>query len=375
MSKVNSPPVDAAVKDLFTPVKLGALALPHRVIMAPLTRNRASDNNAPNDRNVQYYKQRAGAGLIISEATQVSPQGLGYPLTPGIHSAAQVAGWKRVVDAVHEAGGRILLQLWHVGRISHPSLQPNGETPVAPSAIKPAGEAFTFEGLQPFVTPRALELQELPGIIESYRSGAENAKRAGFDGVELHNANGYLLDQFLRDGTNKRTDAYGGSLENRARLSIEVLEAILGVWPSDRVGIRISPSGTFNDMSDSDPRRTFGYFAERLNDYDLAYLHIVEPDQADREAGGTLVPSREFRSIFNNRIIACGDYDLDSGNRAIQQGHADAIAYGKKFLANPDLPRRFRINAPLNEPDQASFYGGTGIGYTDYPFLDTAEVA
>lgn len=375
MSKVNSPPVDAAVKDLFTPVKLGALSLPHRVIMAPLTRNRASDNNAPNDRNVQYYKQRAGAGLIISEATQVSPQGLGYPLTPGIHSAAQVAGWKRVVDAVHEAGGRILLQLWHVGRISHPSLQPNGETPVAPSAIKPAGEAFTFEGLQPFVTPRALELQELPGIIESYRSGAENAKRAGFDGVELHNANGYLLDQFLRDGTNKRTDAYGGSLENRARLSIEVLEAILGVWPSDRVGIRISPSGTFNDMSDSDPRRTFGYFAERLNGYDLAYLHIVEPDPVDRESGGTLVPSREFRSLFNNQIIACGDYDLDSGNRAIQQGHADAIAYGKKFLANPDLPRRFRLNAPLNEPDQASFYGGTGIGYTDYPFLDTAEAA
>ncbi len=372
MSKVHSHHDRVASPDLFTPVQIGALSLPHRVVMAPLTRNRSNPDNSPNDLNVEYYRQRADAGMIISEATQVSPQGVGYPLTPGIHSDAQVTGWRRVVDAVHDAGGRMLLQLWHVGRISHPSLQPNGEQPVAPSAIRPDGEAITYEGMKPFETPRALDLNEIPGIVEQYRQGAENAKRAGFDGVELHNANGYLLDQFLRDGTNRRTDAYGGSLENRARLSFEVLEAILSVWPADRVGIRISPSGVFNDMSDSDPRRTFGYFVEQLNRYDLAYLHIVEPDQADRDAGVTLVSSREFRSIFNNAIIPCGDYDRDSGNLAIVNGHADAVAYGKKFIANPDLPRRFMLNAPLNEPDRATFYGGTDVGYTDYPFLESA---
>lgn len=375
MSKVQPQPAGTSVPGLMTPVQIGAWTLPHRVVMAPLTRNRSNPDNSPNAMNAHYYTQRASAGLIISEATQVSPQGVGYPLTPGIHSDAQVEGWRRVVDSVHAAGTQMLLQLWHVGRISHPSLQPDGEQPVAPSAIRPDGEAVTYEGMKPFETPRALELDEIPGIVEQYRRGAENAKRAGFDGVELHNANGYLLDQFLRDGTNRRTDAYGGSLENRARLSFEVLEAILSVWPSNRVGIRISPSGVFNDMRDSDPRRTFGYFVEQLNRYDLAYLHIVEPEQADHDAGVTLVPAREFRSIFNNAIIPCGDYDRDSGNQAISQGHADAVAYGKKFLANPDLPRRFMLNAPLNEPDPATFYGGTEAGYIDYPFLDEVEIA
>ncbi len=372
MSKEQSHQPGFVSPDLFTPIQVGALSLPNRIIMAPLTRNRASDGNVPNAMNVQYYTQRASAGLIISEATQVSEQGVGYPLTPGIHSEAQVEGWRRVVDSVHAAGGRMFLQLWHVGRISHPSLQPSGEQPVAPSAIRPAGEAVTFEGMKPFETPRALETDEIPGIIESYRLGAENAKRAGFDGVELHNANGYLLDQFLRDGANRRTDAYGGSLENRARLSLEVLEAILSVWPSDRVGIRISPSGVFNDMSDSDPRRTFGYFVDQLNRYNLAYLHVVEPEQADRDAGVVLVPSREFRPIYNSLIMACGDYDRRSGDLAIANGHADLIAFGKKFLANPDLPRRLRLNAPLNEPDPATFYGGTEVGYIDYPCLKQA---
>lgn len=375
MSQAHSHVSGAVVPDLFTPIQVGALSLPNRVIMAPLTRNRASAGNVPNEMNAHYYTQRASAGLIISEATQVSPQGVGYPLTPAIHSDEQVAGWKRVVNSVHAAGGRIFLQLWHVGRISHPSLQPNGEQPVAPSAIRPAGEAVTYEGMKPFETPRALELEEIPGIVEQYRLGAENAKRAGFDGVEIHNANGYLLDQFLRDGTNKRTDQYGGSLENRARLSFEVLEAILSVWSSDRVGIRISPSGVFNDMSDSDPRRTFFYFVEQLNRYDLAYLHIVEPDEADYAAGGTIVPAKEFRPLFNNRLMACGNYDGPSGNRALQTGAADLIAFGKKFIANPDLPRRLYLNAPLNEPDRSTFYGGTEVGYIDYPFMDEAVAA
>lgn len=372
MSNVHAHATNSGTPDLFTPFQLGALTLPNRIIMAPLTRNRANADNSPNDLNVRYYTQRASAGLIISEATQVSPQGVGYPLTPGIHSGAQIAGWKKVVDAVHGAGGRMFLQLWHVGRISHPSLQPNGETPVAPSAIRPDGMAATFQGEQPFVTPRALELGEIPGIIEQYRIAAENARQAGFDGVELHNANGYLLDQFVRNGTNKRSDQYGGSLENRTRLSLEVLDAILTVWSSDRVGIRISPSGTFNDMSDSDPRKTFGYFVEQLNRYNLAYLHIVEPNEADIRHGGTPVPSREFRPLFNNALLACGDYERSTAMNAIANGHADMIAFGKKFIANPDLPRRFLLNATLNEQDVASFYGGTDKGYTDYPALEMA---
>jgi len=295
---------------------------------------------------------------------------VGYPLTPGIHDDAQVAGWHQIVDAVHAAGGHMYLQLWHVGRISHPSLQPNGGLPVAPSAIRPAGEAVTYEGLKPFVTPRALETDEIPGIVEQYRRGAENARRAGFDGVEIHNANGYLLDQFLRDGTNRRSDQYGGSLENRARLPLQVLEAVLTVWPADRVGLRISPCGVFNDMSDSDPRRTFGYFVEQLDRYELAYLHVVEPVEADYAAGVVTVPAREFRSVYRGNLMACGGYDGASARRAVARGEVDLVAFGKLFIANPDLPRQLRLNAPLNEPDPETFYGGDERGYTDYPTLD-----
>lgn len=354
---------------LFSPVQVGRYLLPNRIVMAPLTRNRAEEGNVPHDLNVLYYEQRASAGLIITEATQVSPQGLGYPATPGIHSAEQVEGWKKVTAAVHAKGGQIFLQLWHVGRISHPSLQPNGELPVAPSAIAPQGMASTYQGEQPFVTPRALETDEIPGIVEQFCQGAENALAAGFDGVEIHNANGYLLDQFLRDGTNQRIDAYGGSIENRVRLPLEVLEAVVDVWGADRVGIRISPSGTFNSMSDSNPKAHFGYFVEQLNRYNLAYLHVLEPSEADLRHGGTAIPTSYFRPIYKGTFMVNWDYDFAKGTEAISSGQADLVSYGKLFIANPDLPERFRLNAPLNEPDQTTFYGGGAAGYTDYPTL------
>jgi N-ethylmaleimide reductase len=334
--------------NLFSPVQLGRYTLPNRIVMAPLTRNRAGVGNIPHALNALYYGQRASAGLIIAEATQVSPYGVGYPATPGIHSAEQIEGWKLVTQTVHDQGGRIFLQLWHTGRISHPALQPSGELPVAPSPIAAAGMASTYEGEQPFVTPRALETDEIPDIVEMYRQGAENALAAGFDGVEIHSANGYLLDQFLRDGTNQRTDRYGGSIENRARLPLEVLEAVIGVWGSDQVGIRISPSSTFNSMSDSNPEVHFGYFVEQLNQYNLAYLHVLEPGESDLRHGGTAVPTRYFRPIYKGTLMVNWDYDFEKGNRAIAEGNADLVSYGKLFLANPDLPERFRLNAPLN---------------------------
>lgn len=360
----------ATEKDLFTPIQLGRYELPNRIVMAPLTRNRAGAGNVPQALNALYYQQRASAGLIISEASQVCPQGQGYPATPGIHSAEQVEGWKTVTQAVHEKGGRIFLQLWHVGRISHPSLQPDGALPVAPSAIRPQGDAMTYEGMQPFVTPRALELEEIPGIIEHYRQGAKNALEAGFDGVEVHGANGYLLDQFLRDGTNHRTDAYGGSLENRVRLLLEVTQAAIDVWGNDRVGVRLSPSSTFNDMTDSDPKTTFSYAIQALNAFDLAYLHLLEPSEADLRYGGTPIPTREFRPLYNGTLMVNWDYDQATGHQAIAEGQADLVSYGKLFIANPDLPRRFRENAPLNEPNPNTFYGGGAEGYTDYPSLE-----
>lgn len=359
----------ATDQTLFTPIQLGPYILPNRIVMAPLTRNRAGQGNVPQDINATYYRQRASAGLIISEATQVSPQGVGYPATPGIHNQAQVEGWKAVTQAVHEQGGRLFLQLWHVGRISHPSLQPNGELPVAPSPIAPKGEAMTYEGMQPFVTPRALETEEIPGIIEQYRQGAENALQAGFDGVEVHGANGYLLDQFLRDGANHRQDQYGGSVENRARLLLEVTQAVIEVWGSDRVGVRLSPSSTFNDMQDSDPRATFGHAIQALDRLDLAYLHLLEPSEADLRYGGTPIPTREFRPLYSGNLMVNWDYDRESGNEAIASGHADLVSYGKAFIANPDLPERFRQHAPLNQPDPNTFYGGGAEGYIDYPTL------
>ncbi|UEM06505.1 alkene reductase [Skermanella rosea] len=359
--------------DLFHPVKLGPYTLANRIVMAPLTRSRANKEDAPFALHAQYYGQRATAGLIISEATQISRQGKGYAYTPGIHSEAQVAGWKQVTNAVHAKGGRIFLQMWHVGRISHPSLQENGALPVAPSAIKPEGKAFTEEGFVPFVTPRALDLDEIPGIVEQYRTAAGNAKRAGFDGVEIHAANGYLIDQFLRDGTNKRTDAYGGSIENRARLMLEVTEAVVGVWGGDRVGIRLSPISPANDISDSDPDPVFTYAVEQLNRFGLAYLHLVEgATGASREVTGP-VDLRKLRRIFNGLYIANNLIDRDKAIRLRETGEADLVAFGRPFIANPDLVERLRINAPLNEPDRDTFYGGGAEGYTDYPFLSDAE--
>jgi N-ethylmaleimide reductase len=348
---------------LFMPYRLGHIDLGNRLVMAPMTRSRAIGHNVPNPLAATYYAQRASAGLIVSEATQVSPQGVGYIRTPGIHSAEQVAGWTIITDAVHRAGGKIFLQLWHVGRISHPDFH-GGELPVAPSAIVADGQVFTAKGPQQMVTPRALELAELPGIVEQFRKGAENAKAAGFDGIELHGANGYLLDQFLRDGTNRRADAYGGSVENRARLPLEITRAVIDVWGADRVGYRISPNGTFNSMSDTNPVETFSYMAEELNKLGIVYLHVVDP-----VAGEAKRLSPLLRRKFNRTYMVNGGFDLDSANAAIRSGEADLVAFGVPFLANPDLPRRYRSKAPLNLPDQATFYAGEERGFTDYPAL------
>jgi len=352
---------------LQTPIKIGPHHLPNRIVMAPLTRMRAPDNS-PTDLMVTYYGQRASAGLIIAEATQISAQGVGYPATPGIHNEMQVAGWKKITEAVHAKGGHIFLQLWHVGRISHPDFH-NGELPVAPSAIMPKGDAVTPNGMQPFVTPRALETDEIKGIVEDYRQAAINAMAAGFDGVEIHSANGYLLDEFLRDGTNKRTDRYGGTFENRARFLLEVTEAVVTVWGADRVGIRLSPSGTFNDMTDSDPETFFVYLLGQLNRFGLAYLHIVDALESDIRHGANVINLEVLRKAYNGTLIVCGGYDRARAGEAIAEGKADAVAFGQLYIANPDLVERFNLNAPLNEPDAVTFYGGNEKGYTDYPAL------
>ena len=353
--------------DLFSSYRLGNLQLPNRIVMAPMTRNRAAQGNVPTELMATYYAQRASAGLIVSEATQISPQGVGYPATPGIHSEEQVTGWKQVTEAVHTSGGRIFLQLWHVGRISHPSLQPDGALPVAPSAIAPAGEAFTYTGLQKFVTPRALEIGEIPGIVRDYAEGAKRAKAAGFDGVEVHAANGYLIDQFLRDCSNHRTDAYGGSVENRTRFLREVTEAVVSVWGADKVGVRISPVNPFNDMRDSDPHKVFGHAAAILNELKVAYIHVVEPAETTNPKGRV---STVVRTNYRGPLIANGGYDLKAANAAIASGAADLVSFGVLFLANPDLPIRFqRGGTQLNTPQQATFYGGDARGYTDYPEL------
>jgi N-ethylmaleimide reductase len=309
--------------------------------------------------------QRATAGLIITEASQVSPQGVGYARTPGIHSSGQVAGWKKVTDAVHKAGGKIYLQLWHVGRVSHPDFL-GGELPVAPSALPVEGDVHTPLGKKKIETPRALLLNEIPGIIEQFRKGAQNAKAAGFDGVEIHGANGYLLDQFLKDGSNKRTDKYGGSVRNRARLPLEITEAVIGVWGADRVGYRISPHFSSYSISDTDPRETYSYLAEEMNNLGLGYLHMVEPI-------GAIAPDSRLapliQDIFEGTLILNGGYDSSSGNEAIEKGYADLIAFGVLFLANPDLPVRFMKNAPLNSADVSTFYVGEEKGYIDYPKL------
>ena len=350
--------------NLFSPIQLGDLELPNRIIMAPLTRNRAAEGNVPQAMNVEYYRQRASAGLIISEGSQISPQGLGYPGTPGIHSEAQVEGWKKVTEAVHKAGGKIFCQLWHVGRISHTSLQINGGLPVAPSALKPSGQIFTYTGLQDFETPRALTTEEIPGIVTDYVSAARNAKRAGFDGVEIHSANGYLLDQFIRDCTNQRLDQYGGDIFNRMRLLIEVTEQVVAVWGNNLVGVRLSPENSFNDMTDSNPQQTFNAVAKRLSDFPLAYLHILEGDMM---TGQRQLDYVELRKCFNGYYMANNGYVLDTANAAIAENRADMVAFGQLFIANPDLPYRFANKLPLNTPDSETFYGGDEKGYTDYP--------
>ncbi len=355
---------------VFSPIQLGPCALKNRMAMAPMTRNRAGLGNVPQPMNAEYYMQRASAGLIITEGSQVAAEAVGYPATPGIHSSEQVAGWNKVTEAVHAKGGRIFLQLWHCGRISHPSLLPGGMLPVAPSAIAPKGEVFTPEGMKPFATPHALTLDEIPGVIEQYRSAARHALEAGFDGVEIHGANGYLLDQFLRDGSNQRSDAYGGSFANRARLILEVTEAVCGEWGADRVGIRLSPLQPFNDMRDSEPEAIFAYVVERINQFGLAYLHVTEMGKDSPGAAGPAFDFATLREIWRGVYITNGGYDLARANSALAAGFADMIAFGVPFLANPDLPERYARWAPLNKADPATFYGGGEHGYTDYPFLE-----
>ena len=355
--------------NIFSKYKLGDLELSNRLVMAPMTRCRAIEDNVTSPLAVIYYTQRASAGLIITEGSQVGPHGIGYIRTPGIYSSLQVAGWKKVTEAVHKSGGKIFLQLWHVGRVSHPDFL-GGELPVAPSALPVEGDVHTPQGKKEFVIPRALELDEIPDIIEQFRKGAQNAKASGFDGVEIHGANGYLLDQFLRDGSNRRTDKYGGSLKNRLLLPLEVTEAVAGVWGVDRVGYRISPHFSSYSMSDTNPRQTFSHFAEELNNIGITYIHMVEPVGGRMgETAPTAKLAPTIHEIFEGTLILNGGYDSSSGNEAIEKGDADLISFGVLFLANPDLPERFRKNAPLNQADVATFYMGEEKGYIDYPKL------
>jgi N-ethylmaleimide reductase len=351
---------------LFSPYRLGDLDLSNRLVMSPMTRSRALEGNVPNPLAATYYGQRASAGLIVTEATQVSPQGVGYIRTPGIHSAEQVRGWRAITDAVHRAGSKIFAQLWHVGRVSHPDFH-GGALPVAPSALSVEGEAFTTQGRTKLVTPRALEIDELPGIVATFRAGAENAKAAGFDGVELHGANGYLLDQFLRDGSNRRTDAYGGSIENRARFPLEVVDAVTAVWGPQRVGYKVAPYFSGYSMSDSHPLETFSFIASQLSKRGLLYLHVTEA--VNNPAAGSERATPILRGKFKGALIANGGYDVHTAQAAIARGEADMVAFGVPFLANPDLPVRYRSNAALNAPDQATFYAGEAKGYIDYPAL------
>ena len=359
---------------LYDPIVLGDLKLTNRVFMAPLTRNRATPDGVPGQWASTYYSQRASAGLIVSEATQISPMGKGYINTPGIHSQDQIAGWKQVTDAVHRSGGRIFLQLWHVGRISHSSLLPGKVSPVAPSAIRAHSQTVVESGFVDVSEPRALSLAEIQSTIADYGRGAANAKAAGFDGVEIHAANGYLIDQFLRSKSNVRTDDYGGSAANRARFLGEVVEAVLGVWERTRVGVRISPLGTFNDMGDANPEETFARVVGVLNGYQAGYLHVVE-DAVDQASPVKHKSDfyRRLRSAWKGLYVANAGYDAGRGERAITNGSADAVAYGRLFLANPDLPSRLSRRGPLNVPDTASFYGGDERGYIDYPGWVGAE--
>ncbi len=355
---------------LLASYQLGKLTLPNRIIMAPLTRSRAGSGNAPTDLNAAYYQQRASAGLIISEGTQISEQGVGYPWTPGIYTSEQVEGWQKVTNAVHEAGGRIFDQLWHVGRVSLPRYH-SGDKPVAPSAVKPEGKIFTEDGVKPFIEPRALKTGEIPDIVKDYQAAAQNAVDAGFDGVELHGANGYLIEQFIKDGTNKRTDSYGGSIEKRAQFVLEVINAVTDQIGSHKTGIRFSPCGNSQGIYDSNPKRSYEYILEQFNGLNLAYVHLEEPshDVSSLKNYPDEV-AKYFRPIYEGTIITSVNYDRKSGIKAIEENKADLVAYGRLFLANPDLPERFARDANLNEPDRETFYGGGREGYIDYPFMD-----
>ncbi len=346
---------------LFDPLEVGALTLPNRIVMAPLTRSRATSSRIPNPLMAEYYRQRAGAGLILSEATVVTPMGIGYAETPGIWSKQQAEGWKLVTRAVHEAGGRIFLQLWHVGRVSDPTFL-DGELPVAPSAIAPAGHVSLLRPEKAFVTPRALATDEIPGVVAAYRQGAQLAQDAGFDGVELHGANGYLLDQFLQDSANRRTDGYGGSIENRARLMLECTDAAIAVWGADRVGMHLAPRGDVHTMGDSDPAATFTYVARELGKRRIAFICARE-HLGERRLGPRL------KAAFGGVYIANEGFTAETATQVLAQGEADAVAFGKAFIANPDLPERLRRGAPLNPPDFPTFYVPGARGYTDYPSL------
>lgn len=354
--------------NLFSPIKIGNYNLKNRIFMAPMTRCRSVKNNVPNDLMVTYYAQRASAGLIISEGAQISTQGIGYPATPGIHTTEQIQGWKKVTDAVHDKEGKIFLQLWHVGRISHSSYH-GGELPVAPSAVKPSGQIYTYEGMKDFETPRALSVDEIKEIVQDYADGAKNAMEAGFDGVEIHSANGYLLDQFLRDGTNLRKDEYGSSIENRSRFLFEVIKAVSDKIGADKTGVRLSPSGTFNDMKDSAPQKHFAYVCEKLNAFNLAYVHIIDALEGDIRHGANVVELSVLRNAYKGVLIANGAYTKIRGNDTIERHLANAISFGELFLANPDLPERFKGNSALNKADTNTLYTQDAQGYTDYPAL------
>jgi N-ethylmaleimide reductase len=361
---------------LFTSLKLGALELKHRIVMAPMTRMRAAQpGNAPHALNAEYYGQRASeGGLLITEATDVSPQAQGYRATPGLYTAGQIAGWRAVTDAVHAKGGFIFSQIWHVGRISHSSLQPDGALPVGPSAVRPSGDhADALGQTVAFETPRALEENELAGIVADFVAAARNAREAGFDGVEVHGANGYLLDQFLRNGSNKRTDRYGGSIENRARLLLEVVDGVIAALGAQRVGVRLSPWNKFNDMADSDGWALWDYVASELDKRDLAYLHVVEPraDFTTDLPPDSNAPdaAAHFKSLFNGPLISTGGYAAETARAAVADARADAVAFGRPFISNPDLPERVRIGATMTPYDRATFYTGDHRGYTDYEVL------
>jgi N-ethylmaleimide reductase len=363
-----------------SPLTLGALTLPNRIVMAPLTRLRNSPAGVPTPLAATYYAQRAGAGLIISEATCISPTAVGYPGSPGIHSAEQIAAWRTVTDAVHAAGGRIALQLWHVGRISHPSLQPGGALPVAPSAIAAEGMAFTAQwGQEPFPVPRALTTEEIPALVADFVHAAQQAQVAGFDAVEVHGANGYLLDQFLQDGSNRRTDAYGGSIVNRMRLLLEVVDAVRAVWGADRVGVRLSPYGTFNSMHDGDPVALFTAVVQALDARRIAYVHLIEPRSGDAGMVDTnrAAPSarRLFRPHFRGALLSAGGYDRAEALASLGDGSADAVVFGRLYISNPDLAERLARDAPLARYDRATFYGSGAAGYTDYPSLTASARA